>query len=103
MALLLSGGTDSSLILEDINKNNPGYLSRAYCYSSGDSKDEFNYAKEIADRSNLKLLPINQNSIEMDYLTKLSNLVKRLGKGISSRSIMPASCIYEKIIRTFTR
>ena len=97
IALLLSGGVDSSLISEDINKNNPGDLTKGYCYSSGDEKDEFKYAKKIADRSNLKISPVNQISIEQDYLTKLSNLVRRLGKGMASRSIMPISHIYEKI------
>ncbi len=97
IALLLSGGVDSTLIAEDIKKNNPGSLDRAYCYSSGDKYDESKYAKKIADRSGISLFSIKQTLIEDNYLERLSLLVKRFGKGLASRSVIPVSCIYEKI------
>ena len=97
IALLLSGGVDSSLISEDIKKNNPFSISKAYCYSSGDSFDESIFAQKIADRAGLDFCKINQSLIETDYINRLALMVRRFGKGFASRSVIPISCIYEKI------
>tara|TARA_Y100000589_G_C27198895_1_gene648426 strand:+ start:7106 stop:8944 length:1839 start_codon:yes stop_codon:yes gene_type:complete len=97
MALLLSGGLDSSLVAEDINANNPGCIKRAYCYSSQDYFDEVDFAKRIAARSGMNFQKIEHNNIERNYIKKLKILVRRFGKGLASRSVVPVSFIYERI------
>ena len=99
MALLLSGGVDSSLVAEDINANNPGRIKRAYCYSSQDYFDEVNFAKCIAERSGINFQKIEHHNIEKNYIKQLKILVRRFGKGLASRSVIPLSYIYERIAK----
>ena len=55
------------------------------------------YLQKIADRAGLDFCKINQSLIETDYIKRLALMVRRFGKGFASRSVVPISCIYEKI------
>jgi asparagine synthase (glutamine-hydrolysing) len=98
VAVLLSGGVDSTLVAAQATaKTNKRKIRRAMCYASGDESDERFYASQVADRLGLPLDICEMNVSGNDYLERLSSLVHKLGKGHSSPAIVPVSYLYQII------
>jgi asparagine synthase (glutamine-hydrolysing) len=96
--VLLSGGVDSTLIAAYANrlKVNVGKIP-AFTYSSNDLHDELKYSQVIADDLDMPLYVSHQSQRPDEYIDRLKQIVKHLGKGHSSPAIVSIDYLYEKM------
>jgi asparagine synthase (glutamine-hydrolysing) len=96
VGLLLSGGVDSSIIasiVKDLLKNNNKL--QTFTYSSGDKFDETKYAKSVVKKLDFELNIRTQDNTAKNYINRLENLVKKMGRGHSSPSIVSIDYLYQ--------
>ncbi len=96
LGLMLSGGVDSTIIGSIIR----GLLVKnqklqAFTYASEDEDDESKYAKIVADRLNFDITISSQDADSGKYIDRLTNLVKKMGRGHSSSAIVSIDYLYE--------
>ncbi len=96
VGLLISGGVDSTLIAGLVReKVGDDKKVNAYCYSSDDKEDESVYARTVSKELNLETKYIKQDHFPENYIKRLKNIVKNLGRGHSSPAIVSIDYLYE--------
>jgi len=98
LGLMLSGGVDSTIIgsiIRNLSAKNQNL--QAFTYASEDEDDESKYAKIVADRLNFDLTIKSQDTDSGKYIDRLTNLVKKMGRGHSSPAIMSIDYLYESV------
>lgn len=99
--LMLSGGVDSTIIAAIVRDLSgvEGKVS-AFTYATRDKDDESKYAAIVAERLSFDLTLQEQTSNPVDYIERLKELVKRLGRGHSSPAIMSIDYLYEGLAKS---
>lgn len=93
--VLLSGGLDSSILVNTIKELNPQDKLESYCYSSNDADDESRYALELSRRLNYSNARVQLNYSSFDkFRDELKEIVKHLGKGHSSPAVVSVNKLY---------
>lgn len=97
-SLLLSGGTDSTIISALTRRvvGDDRQLT-AFCFSSGDKDDEVRYASEIANDLKINLHVSESCRKPKDFISTLNKLVVHLGRGHSSPAIVSVDSLYQLV------
>ena len=94
--ILLSGGVDSSIIGAYMRKNTNNNVSiSAYTYSSQDADDELQYAASISKKLGFHHVVKVQEKNPEDYLRRLEDIIRHLGRGHSSPAIVTSDQLLE--------
>jgi asparagine synthase (glutamine-hydrolysing) len=97
-SLLLSGGCDSTIVAGIMR----GLVGRgqplsAFTYSSGDQDDELSVSMAVAKALDYKLHVVRRSAMGNQYISRLSKLVRHMGRGHSSPAIVPIDFLYESV------
>ncbi len=96
IAVLLSGGVDSTIISAICSKNYENDLNpEAFTFSSKDEEDESIFASEVAKKLSMKLNTVSQIINYKDFRSNLSDMVQRMGRCHSSPAIMNVDQLYK--------
>ena len=95
IAILLSGGVDSTIIsaicAENLGKDE---APEAFTFSSGDIDDESIYASEVAKKLSMNLNKVGQIDDYQNFRSSLSKMVQRMGRCHSSPAILNVDQLY---------
>lgn len=98
IALLLSGGVDSTVIAGTTQSLSGAAVPMpAFTYSSEDAEDESRFARQVTSELRWPLVVRRQDPEPGHYCRRLAGLVKHLGRGHSSPAIVATDCLYEAV------
>jgi asparagine synthase (glutamine-hydrolysing) len=97
VGLLLSGGVDSTIVADFCSKLNKSQKLPSFVYSSEDKDDETEFAKKVSKILNYDIHISKQTKSPKNYIKRLSDIVKNLGRGHSSPAIVSIDYLYESI------
>jgi asparagine synthase (glutamine-hydrolysing) len=97
IGLLLSGGVDSTIVADLCSKLNKSKKFPSFAYSSEDKDDEVKFAVKVAKKLKYSIDISRQTKDPADYIKRLSDIVRHLGRGHSSPAIVSIDYLYESI------
>jgi asparagine synthase (glutamine-hydrolysing) len=97
IGLLLSGGIDSTIVADLCSKVKKSKRFPSFVYSSEDKDDEVKFAGRVAKKLNYSINISRQTKNPANYIKRLSDIVRHLGRGHSSPAIVSIDYLYESI------